>query len=59
MAKRHRYILFLAIAVVLWLAGSGLILFAEEVLFRIVGVISFAAACPVAIVGGRGLQNRQ
>ncbi|SFH43053.1 hypothetical protein SAMN05216274_10558 [Cryobacterium levicorallinum] len=33
----------------LWLSASALILFAEELAFRIVGVVSFAAAIPSAI----------
>ncbi|WP_104191264.1 hypothetical protein [Cryobacterium sp. Y82] len=59
MSKFQRGILLLALAVVLWLMGCALILFAEELVVRIVGVVSFAAAVPVAIAGGRGLRDRQ
>ena len=48
----------MAVAVVLWLSGIALILFAEELVFRIVGVVSFAAAIPLAIAGGRVLRDR-
>ncbi|WP_104081040.1 hypothetical protein [Cryobacterium sp. Y11] len=59
MSKAQRCILFLALAVVLWLLGGVLILFAEELVVRILGVVSFAAAVPLAIAGGRGLRDRQ
>ena len=59
MSEVQRGILLLALAVVLWLVGGALILFADELVVRIVGVVSFAAAVPVAIAGGRGLRDRQ
>jgi hypothetical protein len=58
-SKRQRSILFLAVAVVLWLSGIALGLFAGELVLRMVGVVSFAAAISFAIAGGRGLRNRQ
>ena len=58
MSERQRHILFLIVAVVLWLAAGALMLFTEEPVFRIVGVVAFAAAVPCAIVGGRGLRDR-
>jgi hypothetical protein len=58
-SKRQRSALFLVFAVVLWIAGIALILFAEELALRIFGVVSFAAAIPLAIAGGRGLRERR
>ena len=58
MSRRKRSLLFMAVAIVLWLSGIALILFAEELVFRIVGVVSFAAAIPLAIAGGRSLRDR-
>ncbi|MEC5149391.1 hypothetical protein [Cryobacterium sp. GrIS_2_6] len=59
MSKRQRSMLFLAVAVVLWFSGIALGLFAGELVVRMVGVVSFAAAIPLAIAGGRGLRDRQ
>lgn len=57
-SKRNRSVLLVALAVVLWISGAALILFAEELIIRITGVIAFAAAVPLAIAGGRGFRDR-
>ena len=57
-SKRKRSLLLMTVAAVVWLVEIVLILFAEDPVFHVVGVISFAAAIPSAIVGGRGFPNR-
>ena len=49
----------MTVAVALWAVGVFPILFAGDFIFRVLGVIAFIAAIPVAIAGGRGLRARR
>lgn len=57
MSKVQRSIFLMVVAAAFLIAGLIVVLFAEDFVFRIVGVIVFAAAVPLGIAGGRGLRG--
>lgn len=49
-------ILLIVVAIIVYLCGSGLLLFADEFGWRLVGVVMGPFAIPLAIWGGRALR---